>query len=153
MNGDIEQIHHIMRNLVRRIGGLDAYAAAFEAFTGKPQVISTISKKMSGSAEWWISDMLAAQHALGITTVSDRIDGMASVDAARRTRRAISILASVKEMSRECSEAAIASVEAHCEGTIEAHEAALKEVAEAREVTEATEQLLRINLELLEARK
>lgn len=141
MNTEINQINGLMRNLVKRIGGIDAFCAAYEAYTGQAQSRGTVSRKMNDQCEWWISDMMAVQSALSLTSVSDHIDRM-HTPTPRGLTRAVNMIHQIKDMSREMSEAEFSAMAVHYDNSPEAVDNALREIAEAIESLETMAKLI-----------
>lgn len=68
---DILQISHAhLRAMVTRSGCLDAASATIEARWGIPSSKGTLSRKMSGSLDWTLRDLITFEDALGTDTVS-----------------------------------------------------------------------------------
>ncbi|MER5171611.1 hypothetical protein [Thioclava kandeliae] len=132
MNATLETIHKIMRNMRAQIGTQEAAVAAIEAYGGRGAHLSLLSRKIHGSAEWTIADMMAFQSATGSTALTDYLIAEISEGMKGKTiRQAVNILAQSAVCSKECGEAISAAITCD-DGDDEATSDALVEIAEAR---------------------
>jgi len=107
MSSDSMMIRAFMVRLVEKAGGVDGAAAAINAATGRDVGKGTISKRMSGGAEWPLVDILALEKTLGDPCVSRWLAG-----AVPEVRHARSLMEAVADAAREHGEAVAAVMDA-----------------------------------------
>lgn len=140
---ELRQFNAVMRAAVNKHfgGDVDAVAATFSAFWEKGTSKGTISRKMNGSLEWTVADMIAMEGATG--------DHVLTKFLARRLRPAdaeedgASIVDLVGSASKEGGEgvaAALASIAASSGGD---RAVALREVREAIDAFRRLESAIR----------
>lgn len=124
----------MMRALVTgAFGCLDAAVATIDARWGLGCSKGTLSRKMSGSLDWTIADVLALEDAAGRYPVTQHL--------ARRMGAAepgpVSLVEAAGLISRECGEAVSAILAAQMSAKASDRAEALREISEAIEVLDA----------------
>lgn len=116
-------ISGFMADLVSEAGGVDAAAALIGARLGREVSKGTISKRLSGQAEWPLTEILALERAVGKPSVSRWLAGGVPEVAAARD-----VAAAVGTAMREHGEAMGAALALLSGGD---RAAALRELSEA----------------------
>lgn len=124
MADDREMIRVLMSGLVRRVGGVEAAAAAIRAATGREPSKGSISKRMSGELSWPGEEIWALENVVGDHCVTDWRNRQRPEVAA-----ALTLMQGVADAARESGEALAAAMQTAMNGRDRA--AALKEVREA----------------------
>lgn len=117
-----------MRSVVARLGCLDAVAETINARWGGGASKGTVSRKLSGSLDWTLLDVIALEDALGIYPVTRLLSRRRAKAAAEDGRSGIDHAVSIHRETGEAVASILSAEQSDCAGD---RARAVKEIDEA----------------------